>query len=104
TSNTRKYGGTGLGLAISKRICELMGGKIWAESREKAGSIFHFTLVAEILEDTALNRDSQDAVLAGRPILVVDDNDSSRKVLAHHLRSWGMEVTSTMQPEESLAW
>ncbi len=104
TSNTRKYGGTGLGLAISKRICELMDGKIWAESQEKAGSIFHFTLVAEVLEDAALNRDSQDAVLVGRPILVVDDNESSRMVLEHHLRSWGMEVTSTTWPEESLAW
>jgi Signal transduction histidine kinase len=31
-STTRRYGGTGLGLAISKRLSELMGGRIWAES------------------------------------------------------------------------
>ncbi|MEY2581576.1 MAG: hypothetical protein QOE09_1425, partial [Ilumatobacteraceae bacterium] len=51
SSTTRRYGGTGLGLAISRRLAELMGGTMWAESDGPGrGSTFSFTLRAAVTD------------------------------------------------------
>ncbi len=54
-SHTRKYGGTGLGLTICSHLAELMGGRIWVESKPGAGSAFHFTLRLEAALEVPLS-------------------------------------------------
>ncbi|MBI4761104.1 MAG: response regulator [Chloroflexi bacterium] len=103
TSTTRKFGGTGLGLAISKRLIELMGGTIWVESQEGKGSTFHFTIQAELASGTAslFPRQAQ-PTLAGRRLLVVDDNATNRLILQKHASSWGMSVSTAASGKEAL--
>jgi GAF domain-containing protein/CheY-like chemotaxis protein len=108
SSTTRKYGGTGLGLAISKRLAELMGGKMWAESDGAGkGATFFFTIRAPLAElQQASRRDfvgSQPA-LAGKRMLVVDDNATNRRVLALQTAKWGMVPRDTETPDEALRW
>jgi GAF domain-containing protein/CheY-like chemotaxis protein/HPt (histidine-containing phosphotransfer) domain-containing protein len=103
-STSRRYGGTGLGLAISRRLAELMGGTVWAESSgvPGEGSAFHVTLVAGAtdLSPTALRRDGS---FAGRRALVVDDNATNRRLLRAMLQAWGVEAVTAKGGEDALA-
>jgi two-component system phosphate regulon sensor histidine kinase PhoR len=45
---SRSGGGTGLGLSISRHLVDSHGGRIWAESREGEGSVFYFTIPAQV--------------------------------------------------------
>ncbi|HEV2991384.1 MAG TPA: two-component regulator propeller domain-containing protein [Candidatus Angelobacter sp.] len=103
TSSTRKFGGTGLGLAICTRIISLMHGKIAVESQVGKGSTFSFTAVFTVPPESGLATPAEHiSKLAGVPVLVVDDNFTSCRILESILSSWGMVPLTTGSAKTAL--
>jgi signal transduction histidine kinase/HAMP domain-containing protein/DNA-binding NarL/FixJ family response regulator len=91
SSTTRRYGGSGLGLTISKRLVELMGGRIWVESRVGKGSVFSFAVPLEIW--TGATRQAAvpvgtgpEPALPALHILLVEDSPDNRTITVAYLQ------------------
>ena len=107
-SISRQYGGTGLGLAISKRIIELMDGDIWVDSEPGKGSTFTFEIRAtrgagDMTVTAATDEDDGGAdVFPGKRILVAEDVDINREILAALLEDSGINIDFAMDGQDAV--
>jgi len=100
-SMTRRYGGTGLGLAISRRLVALMAGELAVTSEVGRGSEFSFALTFPL--EAGAQATARAAVsLGGRRLLVVDDNETNRRIVRDMLGAEGMAVHEASRADAGL--
>ncbi|UCV21505.1 response regulator [Ferribacterium limneticum] len=98
TSTTRNFGGTGLGLTISNRLVELMGGSLRVKSAPGKGSEFSFEITF------ALSEPGNNVIpdMTHQRVLVADDQDSARAVLAETVASLGWHAETVASGEQAI--
>ena len=104
-STTRRFGGSGLGLSICRSLVELMGGNIWVQSEIGVGSTFRFTAAvkAALPPEGAPGAPEAAPELGDCRVLVVDDHETNRVILAETLGAWGASVASASSGPGALA-
>ena len=102
-SVTRKFGGTGLGLSIAQHIVGLMGGRIDVDSQPGVGTSFVFSIPLKIADRQMGERPDTGPGLAGKRVLIVDDNDVNREILCQFAEDWGMDPSSAGNARDAQA-
>ena len=118
TKKNRSVDGTGLGLAISKNLCELMGGTIHVESVYGEGTTFTMTIIQKVIKNTPLNLAGGESVkldemkklfkptfiksMAGKKILVVDDNGTNLLIAKGLLEPYKLVIDTACSGDEAI--
>jgi signal transduction histidine kinase/ActR/RegA family two-component response regulator len=110
SGTSRKFGGTGLGLAISKRIVEIMGGRIWVESKLGEGSKFSFEVTIGLgnqadaaFLDKSISTSEEEEVpdLSDKVIMVAEDIDINREIVTALLEPTGVKIENATNGREA---
>ncbi len=101
-TTARRFGGTGLGLSISKALVDCMKGEIGVDSFPDQGSCFWFTLPLQASTKNTESISTYD--FTGKRALIVDDNQTNRKILIRYLEHWGMKTKAVSNAPEALVY
>ncbi|MEH2245317.1 hybrid sensor histidine kinase/response regulator [Nostoc sp.] len=110
STTTRTFGGLGLGLAIVRKVVEMHGGNVQAETpRETSGATFTVELPLLVIseqvrheENESIDSDPESSLLSNTQILVVDDEPDIRDLITFILQDYGAEVTAVSSAQEAL--